>query len=153
VNQRNNGGASVNNTANDNTVEGDDGDAKLKNGGDAELSVKQKAAVATWQAANSNTGGNGAVVIGIGVNAGSQSGSTDVEGGNVYWSDDNNKAGNTGGNANNKASQSNHGGASASIKTGNASSSNSSTTTVNQSNSGSASSTNTANGNTVKGDD
>jgi hypothetical protein len=152
VSQRNSGGASVNNTANDNTVEADDGDAKLKNGGDAKLSVKQKAAVGTWQGAQANTGGNSAIVIGIGVNAGGQSGSTNLSGGNVYWSDDNNTAGNTGGNANNKASQSNHGGASASITTGNATASNSSTTTVNQNNSGSASSTNTANGNTVKSD-
>jgi hypothetical protein len=152
VNQRNSGGASTENTANDNDVESDDGDATLKNGGDAKVRVKQKAAVGTWQGAEANTGHNTAIAVGIGVNAGKQSGSTNVSGGNVYWSDDNNNAGNTGGNASNGATQTNSGSASASVNTGNATASNSSTTTVNQSNSGSASSTNTANGNTVKTD-
>jgi hypothetical protein len=152
VNQRNTGGASVENTANDNDVKADDGDATLKNGGDAKVHVKQKAAVGTWQGAAANTGHNTAVAVGIGVNAGKQSGSTNVSGGNVFWSDDNNTAGNTGGNANNKATQTNSGSASANVNTGNATASNSSTTTVNQNNSGSASSTNTANGNTVEAD-
>jgi trimeric autotransporter adhesin len=152
VSQRNTGGASVDNTASNNKVEADDGDATLKNGGDAKLYVDQKASVSTWQGAASNTGHNTAVAGVIGINAGAQSGSTNVSGGNVHWSDDNNTAGNTGGNAGNKASQSNSGSASANIKTGNATASNSSTTTVNQNNSGGASSTNTANGNTVSTD-
>jgi hypothetical protein len=152
VTQKNSGGASVNNTANDNTVEADDGDAKLKNGGDAYLSVTQKAYVGTQQAAAANSGKNTAVAGVIGINAGAQSGVTTVGGGNVHWSDDNNTAGNKGGNANNKASQSNTGSAHAGITTGNANASNSSTTTVNQTNSGGASSTNTANGNTVSTD-
>jgi hypothetical protein len=152
VDQNNSGGASVNNNANDNDVESDDGDATLKNGGDARVYVKQKASVGTWQGAAANTGHNTAVAVGIGVNAGKQSGSTNVSGGNVWHSDDNNNAGNTGGNANNKATQSNGGHTSANITTGNATASNTSNTTVNQTNSGGASSTNTANGNTVKTD-
>jgi hypothetical protein len=152
VNQRNSGGARSHNNANDNTVKADDGDAKLKNGGDAYLKVKQKAAVATWQGAAANTGHNTAVAAVIGVNAGGQSGSTNVNGGNVHWSDDHNTAGNKGGNSTNKATQSNTGTANANIVTGNASATNSSTTTVNQNNSGGASSTNNANGNTVESD-
>jgi hypothetical protein len=133
-------------------VESDDGDASIKNGGDAYLKVKQKAAVATWQGAAANSGHNTAVAAVIGVNAGGQSGSTNVNGGNINWSDDNNTAGNNGGNSTNKANQSNNGTATANITTGNASASNSSTTNVTQNNSGGASSTNNANGNTVKSD-
>lgn len=152
VNQRNSGDASVNNTANDNTVEADHGDARLRNGGDARLTVEQRAFVGTLQGAAANSGHNTAVVGVIGLNGGAQSGSSNVSGGNVHESDDNNTAGNTGGNAGNRASQSNTGSASASITTGNATASNSSTTTVTQNNSGNASSTNTANGNTVSTD-
>jgi hypothetical protein len=152
VSQRNSGGSEVNNSANNNNVEADDGDAELSNGGDAFLKVEQKASVGTYQGAASNTGGNTAIAVGIGVNAGFQTASSGLGGGNIDWSDDNNTAGNTGGNANNNGTQSNAGSTTASVKTGNATASNSSTTTVNQNNSGGASSTNTANGNTVKTD-
>jgi len=152
VRQTNSGGAAVDNTASDNHVEADDGDATLHNGGDAFLKVDQKASVGTFQGALSNTGGNKAVAVGIGVNAGGQSASSGNSGGNIGWSDDKNTAGNTGGNAGNTAAQSNSGSTTASVKTGNATASNSSTTTVNQTNSGGSSSTNTANGNTVSTD-
>lgn len=152
VRQHNSGGASTENTANDNTVEPDDGDATLENGGDAFVKVDQDASVDTFQGAFANTGHNTAVAVGIGVNAGGQSASSSNAGGNIEDADDGNTAGNTGGNASNNGSQSNNGSTHASIETGNATASNSSWTTVNQTNSGGASSTNTANGNTVGSD-
>lgn len=152
VSQRNDGDASVHNTANDNKVSADDGDASLDNGGDARLWVNQQSSVETSQGAWANSGHNTAVAGAVGVNIGSQTGTTNVSGGNINWSEDGNHAGNTGGNASNTANATNTGSAGASIKTGDASAANSSTTTVNQSNTGNASSTNTANGNTVKSD-
>jgi len=152
VSQNNSGGADANNTANDNEVKSDDGSASLHNGGNAHLYVDQYSGVGTFQAGLANSGGNTAVAANIGVNAGYQSGTTNVSGGNVDHSSDHNTAGNNGGNASNTASQSNTGNASASVKTGNAASSNSSTTSVNQTNSGGASATNTANGNHVSAD-
>jgi hypothetical protein len=152
VKQRNSGGSSVNNTANDNELEADDGDATLYNGGNAFLKVDQKASVGTYQGAAANSGGNTAVAVGIGVNYGTQTGTSNVSGGGIHWSDDDNTAGNVGGNASNTAAQTNSGSTRASIVTGNASASNSSTTTVNQNNSGGASSTNTANGNNLTTD-
>jgi len=150
--QKNDGDASVNNTANDNKVEADDGNASLENGGDANLWVDQHSSVNTWQGAKANTGHNTAIAGVVGVNAGSQSGSSGVSGGNINWAGDGNSAGNTGGNVGNTANASNTGTAAAGVKTGNATASNSSTTSVTQSNTGSASSTNTANGNTVTSD-
>lgn len=152
VQQKNDGDATVNNTANSNTVEADDGNASLNNGGDARVSVHQDSSVQTWQGASANSGHNTAIAGVIGVNAGSQSGSSGVSGGNIEYADDGNSAGNTGGNVGNTANASNTGSAAAAIKTGNATASNSSSTTVHQSNTGNASSTNTANGNTVSSD-
>ena len=152
VNQKNDGDATVNNTANDNTIKADDNDASLENGGDAYVGVHQSSGVETWQGAAANSGHNTAIAAVIGVNVGSQSGSTGVSGGNISWAGDGNKAGNSGGNASNTANASNTGNASATIKTGNATASNTSATTVNQSNTGNASSTNTANGNNVTSD-
>jgi hypothetical protein len=152
VSQSNSGGSSVDNTANDNTVTADDGDASISNGGDAHLWVSQQSSVGTWQGASANSGHNTAVSGVVGINAGSQTGTTSVSGGDVHWSDDGNTAGNTGGNASNTSSASNTGSAGAWISTGDASAANSSTTTVTQSNTGSASSTNTSNGNTVGSD-
>jgi hypothetical protein len=149
VSQGNSGGSTVNNSANDNTVEAEDGSAAVHNGGDAVLFVGQSSSVETDQAAVANTGHNSAVAAVIGVNAGSQSGSSTVSGGNIDWANDHNTAGNTGGGASNTSHASNTGTASANITTGNATASNSSTTSVTQTNSGSASSTNTANGNNV----
>jgi hypothetical protein len=153
VNQRNDGDASVNNTANDNTIESDDeGDASLSNGGNANLWVNQHSGVETWQGAAANSGHNLAISGTIGVNLGSQIGTGGVGGGNIGWSGDGNHAGNSGGNASNTASQSNTGSSTASITTGAATASNTSATTVNQTNTGNASSTNTANGNTITSD-
>jgi hypothetical protein len=152
VNQGNDGDSSVNNSANDNEINADDGDASLANGGYANLSVSQSSGVETWQAAAANSGGNTAVAGVIGVNLGSQSGSGGITGGNINYAGDGNTAGNSGGNATNTAHQTNTGSASATIKTGNASATNTSATTVTQSNTGSASSTNTANGNTITSD-
>jgi hypothetical protein len=152
VHQTNSGGVDLNNTANENEVEGDDGDASLYNGGDAFLKVDQDSSVSTYQGAIANTGFNTAVAVGIGVNAGAQTASSGNSGGNIDWADEGNTAGNSGGNASNHASQSNSGSTTAEIDTGNATASNSSTTTVNQTNSGGASSTNTANGNKVSTD-
>lgn len=153
VRQDNSGGSAVDNTASNNHVTADDGSASLYNGGDAFLKVDQSSSVSTFQGALANTGHNTALAVGIGVNAGSQSGTSNNSGGNINGSEpEGNTAGNTGGNVGNKASQTNSGGTTATIKTGNATASNSSTTSVNQTNSGGASSTNTANGNTVKSD-
>jgi hypothetical protein len=152
VSQSNGGDAAANNTANDNDVTADDGNASLSNGGDAHLSVNQQSSVDTWQGASANSGHNTAISGVVGINVGSQIGTTTVGGGNVHWSDDGNTAGNTGGNASNTSNASNTGNGTASITTGNANAANSSTTTVNQSNTGSATSTNTANGNTVTSD-
>jgi hypothetical protein len=152
VNQKNDGDSSVNNSANDNTIDADDGDASLSNGGDAHLWVNQHSGVETWQGAAANSGHNTAVSGVIGVNLGSQSGSGGVSGGTIGWAGDGNSAGNSGGNASNTAHQTNTGSASATIKTGNATASNTSATTVTQSNTGSASSTNTANGNNITSD-
>jgi hypothetical protein len=149
VTQGNTGGSSVNNSANDNTVDAEDGSASVHNGGDASLFVGQSSSVETDQAAVANTGHNSATAAVIGINAGSQSGSSTVSGGNIDWANDHNTAGNTGGGASNTSHASNTGTASANITTGNATASNSSTTSVTQTNSGSASSTNTANGNNV----
>ncbi len=149
VSQGNSGGSSADNTANDNTVTAEDGSASIHNGGDAALFVGQQSEVDTFQGAAANTGHNSAVAAVVGVNAGSQSGSSNVSGGNIDWANDHNTAGNTGGNASNTSHESNTGTASASVTTGNATASNSSTTSVSQTNSGSASTTNTANGNTV----
>jgi len=152
VRQSNSGGAATDNTASNNDVLSDDGDATLHNGGDAFLKVGQYASVGTFQGALANTGKNTAIAVGIGVNAGGQSASSGNSGGNIDWAEDGNTAGNTGGNASNNGTQSNHGSTTATVKTGNATASNSSTTSVNQTNSGGASSTNTANGNTVSSD-
>jgi hypothetical protein len=153
VRQSNSGGSAVDNTASNNHVTADDGSASLHNGGDAFLKVEQTSSVGTYQDAFANTGDNTALGLGFGINAGSQSATTNNSGGNISGSEpEGNTAGNTGGNAGNKASQSNSGGTTATIKTGKATASNSSTTTVNQTNSGGASSTNTANGNSVKSD-
>jgi hypothetical protein len=152
VQQKNDGDSTVNNTASNNVVEADDGNASLYNGGDAHLWVDQNSQVETLQGAAANSGHNTAIAGVIGVNLGSQSGSSGVSGGNVSWADDGNHAGNTGGNVNNTANASNTGSATASITTGNATASNSSSTSVTQSNTGSASSTNTANGNHVTSD-
>ncbi|MGZ4689378.1 MAG: hypothetical protein ACXVJW_07325 [Acidimicrobiia bacterium] len=152
VSQSNSGGASVTNSANNNTVTGDDSPASLDNSGSASLSVGQQSSVGTWQGSHANSGHNSALAAVIGVNYGSQTGTTNVSGGNIDNSGDGNKAGNTGGNGSNTSNASNTGTASANITTGNASASNSSTTSVTQTNSGSASTTNTANGNTVSGD-
>lgn len=152
VSQSNDGDAAVNNTANDNNVTADDGDASVSNGGDASLWVNQQSSVGTWQGAGANSGHNIAISGVVGINAGSQTGTTSVGGGNVNWSDDGNHAGNTGGNASNTSSASNTGSAGAWITTGDASAANSSTTTVTQSNTGSATSTNTASGNTITSD-
>jgi len=152
VNQKNDGGSSVDNTASNNTIDADDGNASLENGGDAHLWVNQHSGVETWQGAAANSGHNVAVAGVIGVNAGSQSGSGGVSGGDIGWAGDGNQAGNSGGNASNTAHQTNTGNATATIKTGNATASNTSATTVTQSNTGSASSTNTANGNNVTSD-
>jgi hypothetical protein len=149
VTQGNSGGSSVDNSASNNTVDAEDGSASVHNGGDASLYVGQTSSVETDQAAAANTGGNSATTAVIGVNAGSQSGSSTVQGGNIDWAHDHNTAGNTGGGASNTSHASNTGTANATITTGNATASNSSTTTVSQTNSGSASSTNTANGNNV----
>ncbi|HEY3722926.1 MAG TPA: hypothetical protein VGN59_06135 [Acidimicrobiia bacterium] len=149
VSQGNSGGSTANNTANDNTVTAEDGWASIHNGGDAALYVGQQSEVDTFQGAAANTGHNSAVAAVIGINAGSQSGSSNVSGGNIDWANDHNTAGNTGGNASNTSHESNTGTASANVTTGNATASNSSTTSVTQTNSGSASTTNTANGNTV----
>lgn len=152
VRQRNSGDASVANTATDNKVEGDDDSGTLYNGGDAYLKVDQDSKVKTDQDASANTGGNYAIAAVIGVNYGQQTGTANVNGGNITDADDSNTAGNKGGNASNDAVQTNNGTATAHITTGNATASNSSKTTVNQTNSGSASVANTATGNTV-GDD
>lgn len=149
VSQGNSGGSSVDNTANDNTVTAEDGSASIHNGGDAALYVGQQSEVDTFQGAAANTGHNSSVAAVIGVNAGSQSGSSSVSGGDINWANDHNTAGNTGGNASNTSHASNTGTANSTVTTGNATASNSSTTSVTQTNSGSASSTNSANGNTV----
>jgi hypothetical protein len=152
VSQSNAGNAAANNTANDNNVTADDGNASLSNGGDAYLWVNQQSSVDTWQGASANSGHNTAISGVVGINVGSQTGTTSVTGGDVHWSDDGNTAGNTGGNASNTSNASNTGNGTASITTGNASAANSSNTTVTQSNTGSATSTNTASGNTVTSD-
>jgi hypothetical protein len=152
VSQGNSGGSSVNNSANDNTIEADDGPASLSNGGNAKLAVNQHSSVKNLQAALANTGGNTAVGVVVGVNAGSQTGTSHVSGGNILFGHDGNTAGNTGGNAGNTSSASNTGSGTASVTTGNATASNSSTTSVTQTNSGGSSATNTANGNTITSD-
>ncbi len=152
VNQKNDGDSSVNNSANDNTINADDGNASLSNGGNAGLWVGQHSEVQTSQGAEANSGHNVAISGVIGVNVGSQSGSGGVTGGNIGWAGDGNQAGNSGGNASNTAHQTNTGSATASITTGSATASNTSATTVTQSNTGSASSTNTANGNNITSD-
>jgi hypothetical protein len=149
VSQGNSGDSSVNNSANDNTVDAEDGSASVSNGGDASVSVGQSSSIETDQAAVANTGHNSSTAAVIGINAGSQSGTSTVQGGNIDWANDHNTAGNTGGAASNTSHASNTGTASSTITTGNATASNSSTTSVTQTNSGSASSTNTANGNNV----
>ncbi len=149
VSQGNSGDSSVDNTASNNTVTAEDGSAAIHNGGDAGLFVGQVSEIDTFQGAAANTGHNTSVAAVIGINAGSQSGSSSVVGGNISDANDHNQAGNTGGDASNTSHSSNTGTASASITTGNATASNSSTTSVTQTNSGSASATNTANGNTV----
>jgi hypothetical protein len=149
VNQKNEGGAAVNNSANDNTIEADDEDAWLSNGGNANVWVDQHSGVETWQGAAANSGKNVAVGGTIGVNLGGQYGVGGVGGGNIGWSGDGNQAGNQGGNASNTAGQTNTGSTTAWVKTGAATASNTSATTVNQTNTGSASSTNTANGNNI----
>jgi hypothetical protein len=107
VNQKNDGGSSVDNSANDNTVEADDGNASISNGGNANLSVSQQSEVETWQGAAANSGANTAISGVLGVNLGSQSGSGGVSGGNIGWAGDGNQAGNSGGNASNTAHQTN----------------------------------------------
>ncbi len=149
VSQGNSGGSSVDNSASNNTLDAEEGSASLANGGDASLFVGQSSSVETDQAAVANTGHNSSTAAVIGINAGSQSGSSNVSGGNIDWAGDHNTAGNTGGNASNTSHASNTGTANASVSTGDATASNSSTTTVTQTNSGGASSTNTANGNNV----
>jgi len=152
VSQGNSGSVGVANTASDNEITADDGPASLINGGNAHLSVDQHSSVNNVQGAFSNTGGNTALGVVVGVNAGKQTGSTSVHGGNIALADDGNTAHNTGGAASNTSSASNTGGATAAVTTGNASASNTSTTSVTQTNSGSASSTNTASGNTITSD-
>jgi hypothetical protein len=152
VSQGNSGSVGVANTANDNEITADDGPASLSNGGDAYLSVTQHSSVKNLQGAAANTGGNTALGVVIGVNAGKQTGSTSVHGGNILLAGDGNSTGNTAGPASNTSSASNTGGATAAVTTGNATASNTSSTSVTQTNSGSSSSTNTASGNTITSD-
>jgi hypothetical protein len=131
----------------------DGGDATLENGGDAKVHVDQWQHVYTEQLAEANTGANEALAITGNLNLGSQDCTSDLSGGDITKVDDNNTAGNEGGNCSNDATADNHGTAKANVETGSASAPNSASTTVQQKNDGDATVNNTASNNTVKADD
>jgi hypothetical protein len=131
----------------------DNTDASLENGGDAKLHVEQLQDVYTEQLAEANTGFNEDLAITGNLNLGRQHCESNLTDGNIEKVDDNNTAGNNGGNCTNDATADNHGTASASIHTGNASAPNSSSTSVLQKNDGDSTVNNTASNNTVAADD
>jgi hypothetical protein len=131
----------------------DNSDATLENGGDAKVYVDQWQHVYTEQLAEANTGANEALAIAGNLNLGSQDCTSDLSGGDISKVEDNNTAGNEGGNCANDATATNDGTANADIETGSASAPNSASTSVQQSNDGDASVNNTANDNIVEADD
>jgi hypothetical protein len=139
VDQDNSGGVDVGQSIKGTELH-DGGD--VRNNSYADLTVYQTSSVGTTQSAWANSGGNFAASGVAGVNLTGQSGSAEVDGGNINggggWKSDghNLNTGNTGGSASNTAASNNTGNSTASVTTGAASASNSSTTTVTQSNSG-----------------
>ena len=128
-------------------------DASVDNGGSAWGQVDQYQDVSTEQLAHANTGANTAIGIVGNVNLGSQDCDTWLDGGNVAKSEDDNTAGNDGGNCTNDGTATNDGTGKASVTTGDAKAPNSATTNVSQSNAGNAAVNNTANDNDVSADD
>lgn len=130
-----------------------DSDATLDNGGDAKTHVDQYQHVWTEQLAEANTGANHALAITGNLNLGSQDCNTDLSGGDIKGVDDDNTAGNEGGNCDNDATATNNGTAKAGVETGSASAPNTASTSVSQKNDGDSTVNNTANDNTVEADD
>ena len=92
--------------------------ATLTNGGDANAFIEQHSYVDTEQLALANTGANKALAVSANVNLGRQNCTSSLSGGDISNVDENNTAGNEGGNCTNGAKQGNHSSTDAKVETG-----------------------------------